>query len=241
MKKAVLSMMGLVAVAAGAQEVGRVVSTQPVVQQVAVPRQVCSQQQVMQPQSSGGGALVGAVVGGLLGNTIGHGGGRAAATGLGAIAGAAVGNGIETRGYPQAVQQCSTQNMVENRTVGYNVTYEYAGRQYTVQMPYDPGPTVRLQVTPVGSGPAPGYPAAQQPGTVSAPPMVSAPMSAPEAMEGAPVVVQAAPVVVPSTYVYPASTVVYPAYYPRYYAPPVSLSIGLGYWGGGHRHHHHWR
>lgn len=239
MKKAVLSMMGLMAVAAGAQaqEVGRVLSTQPVIQQVAVPRQVCSQQQVVQPQSSGGGALVGAVVGGLLGNTIGHGFGRAAATGVGAVAGAAVGNSIETRGYPQAVQQCATQNTYENRTVGYNVTYEHAGRQYTVQMPYDPGPTIRLQVTPVGSGPAPGYPAAQQPGTVSAPPMVSAP---PEAVEAAPAVVQAAPVVVPSTYVYPASTVVYPAYAPRYYAPPVSFSIGLGYWGGG-GHHHHWR
>jgi uncharacterized protein YcfJ len=235
MKKAVLSMMGLVAVAAGAQEVGRVVSTAPIVQQVAVPRQLCSQQQVMQPQASGGGALVGAVVGGLLGNTIGHGFGRAAATGVGAVVGAGVGNSIEGRGYPQAVQQCATQNTYENRTVAYNVTYEYAGRQYTVQMPYDPGPTVRVQVTPMGSGPAPGYPAAQQPGTVSAPPMVSAP----EAVEAAPAVVQAAPVVVPSTYVYPAATVVYPAYYPRYYAPPVSLSIGLGYWGGGYRHH--WR
>ncbi|MBA2672260.1 glycine zipper 2TM domain-containing protein [Ramlibacter sp.] len=239
MKKAVLSMMGLVAVAAGAQEVGRVVSTVPLVQQVAVPRQYCSQQQVVQQQSSGGGALIGAVVGGLLGNTIGHGFGRAAATGVGAVVGAGVGNSIETRdGYPQAVQQCATQNSYENRTVGYNVTYEFGGRQYTTQMPYDPGPTVRLQVTPMGSGPAPAYPAAQpMPGTVSAPPMVSAPPSGYEQqfVEATPAIVQ-----VPSTYVYPATTVVYPAYAPRYYYPPVSLSIGLGgYWGGGHRHH--WR
>jgi hypothetical protein len=35
--------------------------------------------------------------------------------------------------------------------VGYNVVYEYAGKQYTVQMPADPGPTLRLQLTPVGA------------------------------------------------------------------------------------------
>jgi uncharacterized protein YcfJ len=244
MKKAVLSMMGLAAVAAGAQAqdiVGNVVSAVPVVQQVLVPRQVCSHQQVVQPQPSGGGALVGAVVGGLLGNTIGHGFGRAAATGVGMVAGAAVGNSIEGGGHgPQAVQHCTTQNTYENRTVGYNVTYEYAGRQHSVQLPYDPGPTVRLQVTPVGSGPA-AMPNVHPGGLVSAPPIVSAPV------DGA-AVVQSAPVVVSSSYVYPASTVVvpaypaYPAYYPRYYAPPVSFSIGLGHWGGyRHRHYRHWR
>ena len=41
--------------------------------------------------------------------------------------------------------------MYENRTVGYNVVYEFAGRQYSVQMPNDPGPMIRLQVTPVGA------------------------------------------------------------------------------------------
>lgn len=34
--------------------------------------------------------------------------------------------------------------------MGYIVVYEYAGKQYTVQMPNDPGPTIRLQLTPVG-------------------------------------------------------------------------------------------
>lgn len=46
----------------------------------------------------------------------------------------------------QNVQQCSTQTFYENRTVAYNVTYEYAGKQYSVQMPQDPGPYVRLQM-----------------------------------------------------------------------------------------------
>jgi hypothetical protein len=33
--------------------------------------------------------------------------------------------------------------------MAYNVVYEFAGKQYTVQMPQDPGPTVRLQITPM--------------------------------------------------------------------------------------------
>src|SRR5215212_6492630 len=93
MKKTILfSAMGAVAAAsatvASAQEVGRVISSTPVIQQVAVPRQTCNTQPVaVQQPSSGGGALVGAIVGGLLGNTVGHGMGRAAATGVGVIAG----------------------------------------------------------------------------------------------------------------------------------------------------------
>jgi uncharacterized protein YcfJ len=177
MKKIALSLVGLAALAAHAQqEIGRVLSTTPVVQQVAVPRQVCNAPQPVQSQSSGGGALIGAVVGGLLGNTIGHGGGRAAATGVGVIAGAAVGDRIESQGQPQMAQQCYTQTSYENRTVAYNVTYEYAGRQYTAQLPYDPGPSIRLQITPVGAGgdvytpPAASRPISPQP-LVTAPPM----------------------------------------------------------------------
>lgn len=49
----------------------------------------------------------------------------------------------------QTVQNCHTETVYENRVVGYNVTYEYAGKQYMVQMPKDPGPTVTVNVTPV--------------------------------------------------------------------------------------------
>src|SRR3954468_4355390 len=80
--------------AASAQEVGRVISSTPVVQQVPVQRQVCNQAQpVMQqaPQGgSGAGALIVAIAGGLLGHTVGGGMGNAVATGVGAVAGAAV-------------------------------------------------------------------------------------------------------------------------------------------------------
>jgi uncharacterized protein YcfJ len=249
MKQAVLfSAMGVLAssfaTAAGAQEVGRVISSTPVIQQVAVPRQVCSAQPVVvQQPSSGGGALVGAIVGGLLGNTIGHGMGRAAATGVGIVAGAAVGDGIEGRGnYAQAAPQCSTQTYYENRTVAYNVQYEYAGKQYNVQLPYDPGQTIRLQLTPVGAGSAPPDTAGMPgPGPAAAPPMVVAPPMVQSQPVGQPV---ARIIAAPTPMAYPAYYT--PAYYePAYRAPlfypPIGVSLNFGYSSGHHRHGHHWR
>jgi uncharacterized protein YcfJ len=231
-----------------AQESGRVLSSVPVIQQVAVPRQVCSQQPVavQQPQSSGGGALVGAIVGGLLGHTIGHGFGRAAATGVGVIAGAAVGDSVENRGNAPVMasqQGCVTQTFYENRTTGYNVTYEYAGKQYTVQMPYDPGPTVRLQVVPVGSSVEPLAPPPPASGYRPQPQVLSPQVYAPPVYPA--VTTAYVPTVIePSVTVLPAAAVA-PVYYRPYpYFYPVGVSFNFGYWHGGHRHgrgHRHWR
>jgi uncharacterized protein YcfJ len=230
MKKAVLvSALGAIGFAAAgtaaAEEVGRVISSTPVVQQVAVPRQTCNQQvaQVQQPApSSGAGAIIGGIVGGLLGNTVGGGMGRAAATGVGVVAGAAVGNSMEQRNQyaAQPVTQCSTQTAYENRTVGYNVQYEYAGKTFNVQMPYDPGPTIRLNVQPVSSSQMPQMPADATVQTVNA---------------QQPMLVADTPSAVYPAYAYPAYG--YPAYYRPYpyYYPPVSLSFGYVYGGG-----HHW-
>ena len=222
MKKAVLfSAMGALAAwgsVASAQEYGRVISSTPVVQQVPVARQVCNNQPMaVQQAPSGGGAAIGGIVGGVLGNQIGHGTGRAAATLLGALGGAMVGNNIEGANSTQLqnVPQCTTQTTYENRTVAYNVAYEYGGKQYNVQMPNDPGPTIALQVTPTGATQA----AAD---TV----YVDQPGQAVGVIVGQP-----APAAV-----YPA----YPVYYPNYYYPPVGLSLGFGFYGGG-GHHRHWR
>lgn len=233
-KTLLVSAMGFVALAgsgvAVAQETGRVISSTPVIQQVPVQRQVCSAQPVaVQPQSSGAGAVIGGIVGGLLGNTVGGGMGRAAATGVGVVAGAAVGDNLERRGdYPQQAyaQQCGVQTTYENRTVGYNVQYEYAGKTYNVQMPYDPGPTVRLQVTPMSAN----EPVDEGVQTVAAAP---APVYAP----------QTPSVVYPAygypAYNYPAYTPYYSPYYARpYWYPPVSISLGYVWHGGGHRWHH---
>jgi hypothetical protein len=46
------------------------------------------------------------------------------------------------------IQRCSTQTFFENRPVAYNVIYEFGGKQYSVQMPSDPGPALQLQITP---------------------------------------------------------------------------------------------
>ena len=206
-----------------AQEVGRVISSTPITQQVAVPRQVCTQQPVVVRQhKSGAGALIGAIVGGALGHSIGSGGGRAAATMLGAFGGAVIGDQIEdpAAASVQHVQTCTTQTFYEHRTSAYAVVYEYAGKQYSVQMPYDPGPYVRLQVTPAADA---WSTYEQRTSQLPAP----------------------APLVATQTAVtYLAPT--YDATYPNY--APVGLGVGLalGYTlhhghRGHHHHHRHWR
>jgi uncharacterized protein YcfJ len=145
--------------AAAQQETARVVSSTPVMTQVAVPRQVCSSQQVTTPgQKSGAGGILGAIAGGALGSNVGGGDGRIAATMIGVIGGAMLGDKIEGAGTPKTenVQSCTTQTFYETRTSAYNVVYEYAGKQYTVQMPSDPGPFLRLQITPVPAAAVPG-------------------------------------------------------------------------------------
>ncbi len=213
----------------------RVISSTPVIQQVQVPRQVCNDQPyVVQQPKSGAGAAIGAIAGGAMGNAIGGGGGRAAATVLGLIGGAVVGDRVEGGGAAvQNVRQCTTQTFYENRAVGYNVTYEYGERQFTVQMPNDPGPSIRLQLSPVGAAPQNVYQAAN--GEV---------MSAPAGIQSVPAVVASSTVVYPAyypaapAYYQPYAPAYYPAYYPSYY-PPIGVSLGFGFGGGwgGHRHH----
>jgi uncharacterized protein YcfJ len=212
---------------AQAVDIARVISATPVIQQVAVPRQVCTDQQVaVQQPKSGAGAVVGAIVGGALGSAAGgHGAGRAAATVLGAVGGSVVGDRIEGSPDPElrTIRQCSTQTAYENRTVAYNVVYEYAGKQYSAQMPHDPGPTLALQIGPVGSVGS----ATSNSSVASEPPRQTYPADIPVYEEAPPVVI---------------AQPVYPVYYPRpYYYPPVSLNFGFGYWGDGYRGHHHWR
>lgn len=135
-----------------AQEVGQVITRTPLYQQVTVPRQVCTQTQVTTPgQTSGAGAAMGAIAGGAIGNAMGKGEGRAIATMIGVIGGAIAGDKVEgpASAQTQTQQTCTTQQVYENRLMGYNVVYEFNGKQYTVQWPKDPGPTIKLQITPV--------------------------------------------------------------------------------------------
>jgi len=176
----VLALAGLGAVAQ-AQEVGRVISSTPVIHQVAVTRPVCTTEQVVAPgQKSGAGAAMGAIAGGAVGNAMGKGSGRDVATAIGIFGGAILGNKVEGDGRPEVrqVQNCTSQTFYENRTTAYNVVYEFHGKQYTVQMPSDPGPTVRLQVTPVPSGPVTaGFPPPPPATGNMVPPAGSAPVN----------------------------------------------------------------
>lgn len=52
------------------------------------------------------------------------------------------------RPYTPAMRHCTTQTVREERTVGYEVTYEHAGRRHTTRMDHDPGSSVTVQ-TPV--------------------------------------------------------------------------------------------
>ena len=228
---------GLAAVPASAQDIlARVISSTPVVQQLAVPRQVCNNEAVItQTPTSGAGALMGALAGGAAGNAIGNGSGRAAATVLGLVGGAMIGDRIEgPNNQLQNVQRCSTQTYYENRPSHYNVVYEYQSTQYNVQMANDPGSYVRLQVTPVGAmqpSPQPYQPSQpSQPQTYMQP----APVQQQQIYEQ--------PVVYPAYYAAPAPVYVQPYYArPAYYAPyypPIGLSLNFGYsrgFGGGHR------
>jgi uncharacterized protein YcfJ len=153
MKKfALFSILIAVATVAVAQEQGRVLSATPLVQQVGIPQQVCGNETVYGgSHNSGAGALLGAIAGGAAGNAVGHGGGRAAATALGVIGGAVLGNQIEGSGQPryQNIQRCTTETYYENRTVGYDVVYEYAGRQYNTRTQTDPGAWIPVSVQPL--------------------------------------------------------------------------------------------
>ena len=210
---------------AQAQEVqARVISSTAVIQQVAVPRQQCTNTPVTSTSGpSGAGALMGAIAGGAIGNAVGQGSGRDLATAIGLFGGAILGNNVEgSKTQTQNVQQCSTVTTYENRTMHYDVVYEYADRRYNIQMANDPGAFVRLQLSPVGIMP----PAGRSPQSYMQ-----------YQSEPAEVIVSR-----PKVYAQPAPVTVYPAPYPRFqvapYHYPPGFSLNLGNRHGGHGH---WR
>ena len=62
-------MAGFACVSVQAQEVGKVISSTPIIQQVAVPRQICNNEQVVtEGKKSGAGAVMGPIAGGAVGH-----------------------------------------------------------------------------------------------------------------------------------------------------------------------------
>lgn len=229
--KLAIAALSLASAGAWAVEYADVVSSTPVVAPVPVAQRQCFDEPVVyQRPNSGAGALIGAIAGAAIGNGLGSGAGRAAATGLGMVAGAAIGDQVEANGAEprsSTVQRCSNVTRYENRTVGYDVVYEYQGVRRSARLAQDPGAQVAVDVSvaPIG---------AVSPGRVGA----AAPQ-APMYMTPGDVVYEQAP-----------ARVIY-APPPAYYFPAPYLYIGGSYggygeyggyggrrgWGGrGHRH-----
>ena len=214
-KASFLSILATLAMPIWAQEQARVISSTPVYQQVTENQQICgtSQAVVTQPKS-GAGSAMGAIAGGVVGNSMGRGSGNAAATAIGIMGGAILGDRIEGQNASvQNVQTCHLQPIQQTKLAYYDVKYEYAGKQYAVQMPNDPGQFINISITPQ---------------VVSN--QIYAPSQNAQPVQTMPQAVVVAPAPI---YVGPP---VYPHGYPYSYGPsPFSVHLGLGYYGGYHR------
>jgi uncharacterized protein YcfJ len=154
-KVIVMAALACVAGLSQAAEYGKVISSTPVMQEVLIPQRTCRDEQVeVEQPKNPAGSVIGAVAGGLLGSTMGRGSGNAAATAAGVIVGAVVGDqaanansGTTTR----TERRCSTQQVRSQQLAGYDVVYEYAGKRYTTRMAKDPGDSIPLQISPIGS------------------------------------------------------------------------------------------
>jgi uncharacterized protein YcfJ len=158
---ALIPLLATAAVAAHAQpylDNARVTNVEPQYENVRVPRQECSNQWVGEPRRGDGrdygGAVLGGIVGGLIGNRVGGGHGREAATAVGAVVGAFTGDNLANRDRWQQpvpmsreVTTCRDVEDVQSRLVGYQVSYEYHGQQYTTLMQENPGRFVPVRVS----------------------------------------------------------------------------------------------
>ena len=138
-------MLPIMASAQSLQFTATVVRAVPIHQIVTETLQQCVTETVTPTEKGSGGAIVGAIVGGVVGNQIGGGSGRDIATGVGVITGAVVGDNMQNA--PRTQQRCTPIQNSRSVVVGYDVTWEYLGRQITERMDRDPGQYVSVTVT----------------------------------------------------------------------------------------------
>lgn len=171
----------------------RVLSSRPVYERIPVAREECwndrvrgyEERRVTRTDTGapiGAGTVLGAVVGGAIGRQFADSNrGRNQGTAAGAIVGGIIGHQIESDGsgrpvertevervpVERNVERCRTVEEVREATIGYDVRYEFAGREFTTRLPRDPGRflRVRVQVEPTEGfdepprpGPAPRSP-----------------------------------------------------------------------------------
>lgn len=96
------------------------------------------------------GGIVGGVAGALLGSQVGGGSGNKVATAVGGIIGAVAGDRVanpdQPQGTTQQVERCRQVETSREVLKGYNVNYRYNGQEFTTQLPYKPGATIRVRV-----------------------------------------------------------------------------------------------
>ncbi|HEY2396900.1 MAG TPA: glycine zipper 2TM domain-containing protein [Rudaea sp.] len=139
--------------ATGAVEYARVVS----VKQIPGPRQICTEQTVVErrrPEDKHrvAGIVIGALAGGLIGHQIGGGRGRTVATVGGTVAGGAIGRKVQGNHQrrdtvTRVVKHCRPATGAESEGATlYDVIYAYQGQNLHVRLDYDPGDRVELPV-----------------------------------------------------------------------------------------------
>lgn len=111
---------------------------------------------------SNASAMLGGIVGAVLGSQIGKGSGSYAAAAIGSVAGSMAGREIYEQRQRENAARAGTVRVCDPEPVrgygtgdpgygttgsgGYDVTYEYNGRQYTRRMDYNPGDRIRVRV-----------------------------------------------------------------------------------------------
>ncbi|HEX7112856.1 MAG TPA: glycine zipper 2TM domain-containing protein [Mizugakiibacter sp.] len=139
----------------------QVVSVKPVKETISKPRQVCHDETVthtkpVKDTHQIAGTAIGAIAGGLLGHQVGGGKGKTLATVAGAAAGGYAGHEIqknhqENNTYTTTEQRCNTVTDKSEKTVAYDVEYDYNGVSKHVRMDHDPGVGSKLPVDKEGT------------------------------------------------------------------------------------------
>jgi uncharacterized protein YcfJ len=159
---------GLAAAQQSYGDSARVLSSTPISERVTEQRRDCRVEQVngyterreaTPSGNSGAGAVVGAIIGGVIGHQFGgSSAGRDHGTAAGAVVGGLVGNqvekdnsapggvSVERTPYARDVERCRYVPETRDRVVGYDVRYEYNGREFRTRLAYDPGPEMPVNV-----------------------------------------------------------------------------------------------
>ncbi|MFT5219894.1 MAG: hypothetical protein ACI9LO_000203 [Planctomycetota bacterium] len=141
-------------------EYAKVLDVRPLYREVRVssPVRECWDEpvhQVRHQSSSAGGMVAGGLIGGIIGHQFGKGRGQKIATAMGTLIGAQLGHDSVTRENRRSQtssveyqETCKNSHKVRYEEVvdGYDVTYQFRGQRYQIEMPYHPGKRIKMRV-----------------------------------------------------------------------------------------------